>query len=86
MPPEMRSSARILLRAAVNSLAILLAAPCWVPARLEAALTGGEGWFVAAAQLLSLFPDQTSIPARATRTRGPARLQTGRTADEVGGR
>ncbi len=78
--PEARSPVRTLLRGAVNALATLLTAPCWVPARLQAALGGGEGWFVASAQLLSLAPGRTGILLR----RGFYRMCLEACADDCG--
>ncbi len=50
------SRAKTLARAALVGAAVVLTAPLWVPARLQALLTGGESVFASCSELLSLVP------------------------------
>ncbi len=52
------------LRATAVGAATALTAPLWVPSRLEDRLTGGEGWFAACSELLSLVPGAAGIYLR----------------------
>src|SRR5262249_12415341 len=42
----------------------LLTAPLWLPCRLQARLTGGESFFAACSEFLSLFPGRLGIYLR----------------------
>src|SRR5262249_58553177 len=60
--PELRW--RTHARAAVVGLFSLLTAPLWLPCRLQATLTGGEGLFAACSEFLSLFPGRLGVYLR----------------------
>lgn len=64
MSLERRASAKEVVRSAAVAVATVLTAPCWIPARLEQALTGGEGFFAAGSELLSLIPGALGIYLR----------------------
>lgn len=55
---------RSLIRAAVVGVFSLMTAPLWLPCRLQTALSGGEGLFVACSEFLSLFPGRLGIYLR----------------------
>jgi glycosyltransferase involved in cell wall biosynthesis/acetyltransferase-like isoleucine patch superfamily enzyme len=59
--PEKRLTVRSAVKAAAQAVATVLTAPCWVPVKLEGALGGGEGWFTAGSELLSLMPGRLGI-------------------------
>jgi acetyltransferase-like isoleucine patch superfamily enzyme len=52
------------VRAALVAVAVVLTAPLWLPARLQAWLTGGEGAFAGCSELLSLFPGLPGVYLR----------------------
>jgi acetyltransferase-like isoleucine patch superfamily enzyme len=65
MPGKPRSAPlRSALKSVANVVALALVAPLWLPARLEATLTGGEGFFTAGAELLSLVPGRIGVYLR----------------------
>jgi acetyltransferase-like isoleucine patch superfamily enzyme len=55
---------RSTLRTALVSIAIVLTAPLWIPARLQAMASGGESIFVGCSELLSLVPSLPGIYLR----------------------
>lgn len=55
---------RSVVRAALVAVAVVLTAPLWLPARLQALLTGGEGAFAGASELLSLVPGLPGVYLR----------------------
>jgi acetyltransferase-like isoleucine patch superfamily enzyme len=55
---------RTFLRALLVGVAVLLTAPCWILARLQNALTGGEGLFAGFSELLSLVPSLPGVLLR----------------------
>jgi acetyltransferase-like isoleucine patch superfamily enzyme len=55
---------RSVVRGALVAVAVVLTAPLWLPARLQARLTGGEGVFTGGAELLSLVPGLPGIYLR----------------------
>jgi acetyltransferase-like isoleucine patch superfamily enzyme len=59
--PQARSTARSVVRDLLVGVAALLTAPLWAMARLQGALTGGEGVFAACSELLSLVPGKPGI-------------------------
>ena len=52
------------VRAALVAVAVVLTAPLWLPARLQAWLTGGEGVFAGCSEVLSLFPGLPGVYLR----------------------
>jgi acetyltransferase-like isoleucine patch superfamily enzyme len=58
------AKAKTILRAALVGAAVLLTAPLWLPARLQAWLTGGEGVFAGCSEVLSLFPGLPGVYLR----------------------
>jgi acetyltransferase-like isoleucine patch superfamily enzyme len=46
------------------AVAVVLTAPLWLPARLQAWLTGGEGVFAGCSEVLSLFPGLPGVYLR----------------------
>lgn len=64
MPDNATRKARALYKAAANATAMALTLPCWLPARLQRALTGGEGFFNTGAELLSMAPGKAGVYLR----------------------
>jgi glycosyltransferase involved in cell wall biosynthesis/acetyltransferase-like isoleucine patch superfamily enzyme len=62
--PGVRPGVKSALKAAMGAVATVLTAPCWVPARLEAVLTGGEQVFGTCSELLSLVPGKVGVYLR----------------------
>jgi virginiamycin A acetyltransferase len=55
---------RNILREGAVLIAITLTAPCWLLARLQRAMTGGEHAFSACSEFLSLFPGRPGVYLR----------------------
>lgn len=62
--PTGESSLRSGLRATLVAAFSLLTAPLWLGCRLQAVLTGGESFFAACSEFLSLFPGRWGIYLR----------------------
>jgi acetyltransferase-like isoleucine patch superfamily enzyme len=55
---------RSVVRAALVAVAVVLTAPLWLPARLQARLSGGKGVFTGCSELLSLVPGLPGVYLR----------------------
>lgn len=64
MVARARAILRPAMRAALVAVAVVLTAPLWLSARLQAWLTGGEGVFAGGSEVLSLFPGLPGVYLR----------------------